>query len=100
MSVQDLATALNALIAHPEIDANLKDGFITTNDSSSEQWRRQLEEMDGMASAELIDSKGGCHWAAHRELATLGFKVVAGEKDSFGWLTGVIITPKGKFVYG
>jgi len=29
-----------------------------------------------------------------------GFSVFRGEYDSFGWLTGIIATPKGRIQYG
>jgi hypothetical protein len=52
------------------------------------------------ADTALITNKGECNWAAHRELEKHGYRVYAGEKDSFGWLTGCINTKKGVLVYG
>ena len=53
------------------------------------------------ACGALIHSDGRPNFANQRELfRRTGYEVVPGEVDSFGWLTGVIITPKGKVVYG
>lgn len=53
-----------------------------------------------LADGELITSTGQCNFAAHKELAAAGFPVTCGERDSFGWLTGVIHTSKGSICYG
>ena len=77
------------------------------------------DEFDGVASGDshqlveaatcyagraLIDDHGHPDFAAHKELERIGvasgWKVVAGETDGFGWLTGVIQTKKGRIVYG
>lgn len=43
-----------------------------------------------LANGELITSDGQCNWDMIRELRDRGYRVYAGEKDSFGWLTGCI----------
>jgi hypothetical protein len=60
-----------------------------------------LEEIEGEADACLITDKGTPHYRAHQYLReTHGFRVKPGETDSFGWLTGVIVTKRGYLVYG
>ena len=59
-----------------------------------------IEEVECLACDALISNDGRPNFANHKKLADAGFPVVCGERDSFGWLTGVIITPKGKIVYG
>lgn len=60
-------------------------------------------DIDGiinLANETLITSNGQCHWDNIDKVKKAGFNVFAGEKDSFGWLTGCISTKKGIIVYG
>lgn len=60
-----------------------------------------LEEIVGAADVALISSGGSPHYQAHKHLHdAYGYRVKAGETDSFGWLTGVILTKRGYLVYG
>lgn len=59
-----------------------------------------VEQAVELAEHELITPRGGCCYVGHRVLEGHGFRVFAGEKDSFGWLTGCIRTSKGIIVYG
>ena len=43
-----------------------------------------------LANGELITNDGQCNWDMICELRRRGYRVFAGEKDSFGWLTGCI----------
>lgn len=60
------------------------------------------EECEEMANELLIRMDGRCNWENIRNLCKYGFSVYAGEKDSFGWLTGCIGFPDGErvLVYG
>jgi len=58
------------------------------------------EEAAGLACELLITEGGGCNWGNIRVLRESGFRVFAGEKDSFGWLTGCIQTTQGIIIYG
>ena len=60
------------------------------------------EECEEMANALLISNGGRCNWVNIKALQQYGFDVYAGEKDSFGWLTGCIGFPDGErvLVYG
>ena len=61
-----------------------------------------VEECESMANGLLICNGGRCNWENIRNLKSHGFDVYAGEKDSFGWLTGCIEYPDGErvLVYG
>lgn len=48
------------------------------------------EELEGIAAQKLINPGRGCNWDNIRVLRNAGFRVYAGEKDSFGWLVGCI----------
>ncbi len=58
-----------------------------------------VQEAVDLACMSLIDSRGGCAWAEHNKLKAAGYQVHCGERDSFGWLSGVIPTTKGDIVY-
>jgi hypothetical protein len=54
-------------------------------------------------SSYLITSDGQADFEAHRHLRAISkgdYRVIAGEKDLWGWLSGVLITPKGRICYG
>lgn len=53
-----------------------------------------------LADELLITDQGHCNWKNIKRLKAAGFDVFAGDKDSFGWLTGCIKTKKGIIVYG
>lgn len=48
----------------------------------------------------LITEKGSPDFGAHEELAQAGYRVIKGESDSFGWLSGIIPINGKRFVYG
>ena len=48
------------------------------------------EELEGIAARKLINPGRGCNWDNIRVLRNAGFRVYAGEEDSFGWLVGCI----------
>lgn len=60
------------------------------------------DEIDVLACDLLIDKYGGCNWDNIFWLEEHGYKVFAGESDSFGWLTGCIQKKDDNriFVYG
>ena len=66
----------------------------------------QVEWVVEAACAAFIDGCGRANFAAMAEFrqvaedAGLDLRVGSGETDSFGWLSGVIYTPKGMIVYG
>jgi hypothetical protein len=54
-------------------------------------------------SSYLITSHGQADHEAHRQLRAISngdYRVIAGEKDLFGRLSGILITPKGRICYG
>ena len=48
------------------------------------------DEIEGLCNEYLITESGGCNWDNICVLRSKGYSVYAGEKDSFGWLTGCI----------
>lgn len=66
-------------------------------DGSFDEFPPEVQAIVNAADAELIDSRGQSDLRVARQH---GIRVTCGERDSFGWLSGVIHTAKGKVVYG
>lgn len=90
--MKELIDKIKEMLENPEVEKKV---WLTDEDRHP-----LVKEISSMATSLLIDNEGRCNWDAHEELKAAGFRVTAGETDSFGWLTGVIHTPKGKIVYG
>jgi hypothetical protein len=97
MSTEKLIAALQAVEADSTVVAK---EWLTDCEDEDGTLPESVEKVLELADAELIDSKGGCNFPAHCTLGAAGYPVSCGEKDSFGWLTGVISTRKGNIVYG
>lgn len=54
-------------------------------------------------SGYLITNEGQAWFDRHRVLRAISngdYYIVKGESDGFGWLSGVLITPKGRICFG
>ena len=102
MSVESLITLLQKIEACDEIHQIVPDSILDEEYGGyqEEDLHPLIQEALSIANGELITSTGGCNWAAHDKLEAAGFRVKAGDKDSFGWLTGLICTKKGTIMYG
>ena len=61
----------------------------------------KIEELSDQASGIFIGSAGQSVYTTFLALYSANkYRIVPGERDSFGWITGVVITPKGRIVYG
>ncbi len=81
----------------------LKDAVTTQSDylTDEENSTSKIEELSAQASGIFISSEGQTEYTVFLALYSANkYRIVPGEQDSFGWLTGVIITPKGRIVYG
>lgn len=52
-----------------------------------------VDEIEVECCSLLIGKNGGCNWDNIKALRDKGYRVYAGERDSFGWLTGCISKP-------
>jgi hypothetical protein len=96
-NISDLAAAINVMLADETVPATpgryITDGYASDRPES-------INEIVYLAEELLIKNDGRPNFAEHEKLAAHGFRVSRGESDSFGWLSGVITTPKGLIVYG
>jgi hypothetical protein len=93
-----LLEALNAMVDDPVVDDKR---FLT--DGAQDGLPASVKAVVEAANEELICGDGVPNLAVMLDLKKQSngkFTVHAGETDSFGWLTGVIQTPKGNVVYG
>jgi hypothetical protein len=116
MSIQLLKQNLDALMLEPELDSyrfapeNLNREIVETDYYIQENKQNQnpridkiLSDIESLANQCLITRLGCPDLSQMRELKKLSddlYFVTKGESDGFGWLTGVINTPKGKIVFG
>ena len=61
---------------------------------------RKINKILELCNELLINDSGKCDWKNIEILNKNGYYVGPGERDSFGWLTGVVYTDKGSIVYG
>ena len=86
---------LEKLKALSETNIWAEDGYFQDDD------HELVPQIESLCNDYLIGPNGGCCWDNIDILKENGYHVYAGEKDSFGWLTGVIEFKDGrKIVYG
>ena len=97
-----LVSLLTHLDQLPDVEKHLdEEGYFQQSGTDNTEYDALYDKIQAYADAALITANGQAKFSAHRKLeAQSSYRVVCGEKDSFGWLTGVIITSKGRIVYG
>lgn len=101
LELNEFVKKLGKLLTMAKAEGEIRDSYIGISEESSQDYRDYSQEVEGDANMLLIVKDGQCNWEAHRILKEMGYPVTCGERDSFGWLTGVINFPTGeKFVYG
>lgn len=93
--METLLKSLEELYSN-ENDIFIEEDFISFQDSELHSRIR------GLCNELLITKDGGCNWGNIEFVRSNGYRVFAGEKDGFGWLTGCIrkINDKRVIVYG
>lgn len=60
----------------------------------------KIVELSARASGIFISNAGQTEYTAFLAIYSANkYRIVPGERDSFAWITGVVITPKGRIVY-
>lgn len=93
--IEQLVDAIRALEACVDIEPQ---DYLTDGESGSHH--PLIEAVITEACGSLIHDSGQANYYMMNLLKQRGIRVVSGESDSFGWLTGVVITSKGRVVYG
>lgn len=81
--MKELLTALEKLYGD-QSNIYQEDGCTGFNENE------MYDEVVGLCNEYLITNDGLCNWGNIRILRSNGYRVFAGEKDSFGWLTGCV----------
>lgn len=92
ITIDMLVDALNAL-TDDDFGAPCEDDEFGVYGTRYARSNERIENIDAMASALFIKADGRCNWDNIRQLRKYGFRVYAGEQDSFGWLSGCIELP-------
>lgn len=90
--MDELMKALKELFSSTDIE--VEDGYFQSGEL--------VDRAEGLCCEQLIMASGGCNWTNIKVLRDNGYNVFAGERDSFGWLTGCV-QKKGDYrilVYG
>lgn len=74
--------------------------FIHKSNISHDVAKALLTDIDSMADDVLITDTGQPNYDNIAKMKQAGFRVGPGEKDSFGWLSGIITTKVGKITFG
>jgi len=93
--MEDLVKALREIDASylPDMDG---EDIILMNES-----HLRVEDIAGMASELFIDQEAKPKFDLMDELyRTTGYFIVPGERDRFGWLSGMLQTKKGFIIFG
>lgn len=60
----------------------------------------KIKKIEALCCDLFINGEGRCNWDNMSIMGDRGYYISPGERDSFGWLTGVLHTSKGDIVYG
>ena len=86
-----------------QLMAGMKDSIATPRDylRDEENATPLIQELSVEASEIFISNVGQSVYTTFLALYSANkYRIVPGEQDNFGWITGVVITPKGRIVYG
>lgn len=86
-----------------QLMVEMNDAVTTQSDylTNEENITPVITELSNEASGIFISNAGQSVYTTFLAIYSANkYRIVPGEQDSFGWLTGVIITPKGRIVYG
>jgi len=60
----------------------------------------KIKKIEVLCCELFINQEGHCKWDNMSAIKARGYYIGPGERDSFGWLTGVLGTSKGNIVFG
>lgn len=78
--MDELVKVLEELFA--SADVTIEDDIFQTGEL--------VDRAETLCSDYLITSDGHCNWANIELLRAKGYRIFAGDQDSFGWLTGCV----------
>lgn len=105
LEVRELAKLIQLVCEHPDLEQftnECEKGFkwIVAQCDDQTDFGKLFNECVGLANEAFITDKGQTNYKELNKLKALGYRIEEGEKDSFGPLSMIIVTPKGRIVYG
>lgn len=108
MSVEKIIHLLDSLeIIVRDNNLNPEDGTGWLSDTSESkqtpEFCRIMNEVQVISDTVLILPDGQADHHSHgilKKISNGKYRIMRGEYDSFGWLSGIIVTPFGKISYG
>lgn len=98
--METLIAKLNELVKHPYFKDPVNPNQLLTSMELPSDVEDLVDDIAAKADLVLIFNTGASNVFNITTLEQQGFKVKPGEVDSFGWLSGIIVTKVGNIVYG
>ena len=102
-NLEKLIGLMDKLVAEHKVGEDDGVYFQSTGSGYDEELENLLGEIEEIACTELIGPKAQPNYENMDKLKKMSngrYRVIKGESDSFGWLTGVIVAKEGRVVYG
>ncbi len=99
----ELIDSIKAVVEHPTVTDFNESVWLTDSDTLKSipiDLQNAVEGLTVVCDAYLITDSGGLETKHTEALRALGCRVGPGEQDSFGLLTAILYTPKGKVLFG
>jgi len=74
--------------------------YTSSNKFKEALLRHIVQKLVNYCNFYLIDDEGYCNYDNMEKLEKSGYFIGPGERDRFGWLTGILYTNKGYILYG
>lgn len=99
----ELNDSIKAVVEHPTLTDFNESVWLTDSDTLESfpiDLQTSVEALTVVCDAYLITDSGGLETKHTEALKAVGCRVGPGEQDSFGLLTAILYTPKGKVLFG
>ena len=99
----ELLDSIKAVVEHTTLTDFNESVWLTDSDTLKSlpiDLQTSVEALTAVCDAYLITDSGGLETKHSETLRTVGCRVAPGEQDSFGLLTAILYTPKGKVLFG
>jgi hypothetical protein len=99
----ELIDSIKVIVEHPTLTDFNESMWLTDSDtlkSFPDDFQDAVLGLTVVCNAYLITDSGGLETKYTEALRAVGCRVGPGEQDSFGLLTAILYTPKGKVLFG
>ena len=99
----ELIDSIKVVVEHPSLTDFNESVWLTDTDTMKSipiDLQVVVEGLTALCEAYLITDSGGLETKHTEALRAVGCRVGPGEQDSFGLLSAILYTPKGKVLFG